>query len=109
MKNSDLRFRLRLAMEERDISQAQLSKLTGISKPTISNYLSGHHLAKTESLIQMSKALNVSEMWLAGYDCPEERVNDSMKTLSNKEQKVIIAYRMNPAFQDAVDKLLGVN
>lgn len=108
MKNSDLQHRLKEAMEVKGYSQADLSKLTGISRPTICNYLSGHHDAKTESLTKMSKALNVSEMWLAGYDCKIERVNDSMKTLTDEEQNVVIAYRLNPEFQEAIKKLLGV-
>lgn len=108
MKNSELKVRLKEAMESKGLSQAMLSRMTGISRATICNYLGGHHDAKMETLMKLSKALNVSEMWLAGYDCPVERVNDSMKTLSDEEQRVVIAYRLNPEFQSAVKRLLGV-
>ena len=58
--------------------------------------------------MDLSKVLNVSELWLAGYPCQMERGNDSERILSDDEQSIIIAYRLHPEFQDAVKKLLGV-
>jgi len=65
--------RLRLALELREMKQVELSEKSGISKPNISCYLSGKYEPKQDALYKMGKALDVAEMWLAGYDIPMER------------------------------------
>lgn len=69
-KSSD---RLREALSSRKMKQADLSELTGISKQSINCYVSGKYEPKQEALYKMGLALDVSEMWLAGYDVPKER------------------------------------
>jgi transcriptional regulator with XRE-family HTH domain len=51
----------------------ELSEKTGISKSSLSSYISNRWQPKQEALYKMAKALEVSEMWLAGYDVPKER------------------------------------
>ena len=65
--------RLKLALELREMKQVELSEKSGISKPNISCYLSGKYEPKQDALYKMGKALDVAEMWLAGYDIPMER------------------------------------
>lgn len=60
--------RLKEALKANDLKQTDLSRLTGIDKSLISNYLSGKYKAKQENLYLIAKALNVSEMWLMGHD-----------------------------------------
>lgn len=59
---------LRSAMEQKSVSQAELSRLTGISKSFISQYLSGKFKPKADKLSLLSKALDVSEAELLGLD-----------------------------------------
>lgn len=65
--------RLREAMDNADKSQADLARETGISKATLSRYLSGQFEPKQIAVNKMAVALNVAEMWLWGCDVPMER------------------------------------
>lgn len=63
-------FRTRLAecLEARNITPAELSRLTNLSKATISMYLSGKIEPKQSSVYVMAKALNVTVEYLMGYE-----------------------------------------
>lgn len=66
-------LRLREAMNAIGKKQVDLVRETGIDKGSISNYLSGRYEPKQEAIYKLALALNVSEMWLWGYDVPQER------------------------------------
>lgn len=74
--------RLNKAMMIRDIKASALSEKTGISKSSLSEYLSGKYEAKQNGIYLLAKALNVSEAWLMGCDVPMEREIDN--SLLNK-------------------------
>lgn len=65
--------RLREAMKEANKTQADLCRETGLSKSTLSRYLSGGFEPKQNAIHKLAMALNVSEMWLWGFDVPMER------------------------------------
>lgn len=65
--------RLREAMYKAEKTQADLARETGISKATLSRYLSGQFEPKQNAVNKMAVALNVAEMWLWGCDVPMER------------------------------------
>lgn len=65
--------RLREGLDIRQMTQAELSKESGISKSSISRYLSGAWEGKQDAVYALSKVLNVNEAWLMGYDVPMER------------------------------------
>ena len=84
--------RLKEALQIRNMKQIDLSVLSGISKQSINSYVSGKYEPKQEALYKMGKALDVSEMWLAGYDIPMERPaaqkeNDQFVDLVERMQK----------------------
>ena len=54
---SDVGDRIRLLRRNKNLSQPQLSLLTGISQPTICDYESGTKLCKYERLVKLSEAL----------------------------------------------------
>ena len=62
--------RLKEAMYNVGKSQADLARETGISKATLSRYLSGQFEPKQIAVNKLAIALNVSEMWLWGCDVP---------------------------------------
>lgn len=68
--------RLNKAMIIRDIKASALSEKTGISKSSLSEYLSGKYEAKQNGIYLLAKALNVSEAWLMGLDVPMTRNDD---------------------------------
>ena len=65
--------RLKQAMNIRDLKAADLSKLSGLSKAQISQYVNGKYEAKQEALYKLAKTLNVSEAWLMGHEVPMDR------------------------------------
>lgn len=60
--------RLKDALEMRGVSQAELSKRTGINRSSISTYLKGEYKAKQDKVDLIAQALNVSPAWLMGFD-----------------------------------------
>ena len=71
--------RLREAMDISCKTQADLVRDTGISKGTLSRYLSGKFEPKQIAINKLAVALNVSEMWLWGCDVPMERPAETKK------------------------------
>ncbi len=67
---------------------SELSSITGISKSSISHYLKGDWEGKQDAVFFISKALNVNEAWLMGYDVPMDRVPSSHVDLSEIENIV---------------------
>lgn len=65
--------RLREAMEEAGKKQVDLMRETGLNRGTISRYLSGEYEPKQNAVQKLAVALDVSEVWLWGYDVPKER------------------------------------
>ncbi len=67
--------RLNKAISLRNIKPVELSEKTGIDKSKISSYMSGRYKAKQDGVYLLAQALNVSEVWLMGYDVPMEKDN----------------------------------
>lgn len=72
--NFKTRFNKVISM--RNIKPTELAQKTGLSKSTISHYMSGYTKPKSDKLFVLAKALNVREQWLMGLDVPMERVSD---------------------------------
>ena len=58
--------RMKKAMDEQNITQADLSSMTGIGRSGISQYLSGKNTPKSKTITLIADALKVSEDWLSG-------------------------------------------
>lgn len=65
--------RLQEALQMKGLKQVDIVNMTGIPKASISAYITQRYQPTSTPLYQIAKALNVSEMWLAGYDTPMER------------------------------------
>lgn len=61
-------IRLEQAMNEYGISQAELSRRSGVAESTISSYRTGAYAPRNKKLYLIATALNVSPSWLMGYD-----------------------------------------
>ena len=60
--------RLNEAFNASGMTQTELCKKTGINKGAMSSYLSGRYFPKQKSIELLSAALNVSILYLMGYD-----------------------------------------
>lgn len=65
--------RLRQAMDAKGKKQVDLVRETGLDKGSINHYVSGKYEPKQIAINKLAIALDVSEMWLWGYDVPMER------------------------------------
>ena len=105
--------RLREAMYKAEKTQADLARETGISKATLSRYLSGQFEPKQNAVNKMAVALNVAEMWLWGCDVPMKRTAETKKEqpteydgLSNNLKELIEQLKELP--EDKIQMLLQV-
>lgn len=73
MENYERKNRISEALSLRNMKAVELAEKSGISKSSLSSYISNRWQPKQGALYKMAKALGVSEMWLAGYDVPMER------------------------------------
>ena len=95
--------RIREALKAAGIKQIELAEATGLSHSTISRYLSGRMEPKPKAISLMAKALGVTEMWLWGYDVPQERPLEQKK--NDELLKVIARLRSDPEFNELVTQL----
>lgn len=114
-RTANVADRLREAMQNTGKTQADLSRETGISKATLSRYLSGLFEPKQIAINKLAMALNVSEMWLWGCDVPMERaaIKKEQPTefdgLSDKRKAFIEkVMQMSESDLDKLDKILSL-
>lgn len=101
-RSSTTSQRLQQAMDEAGMKQADLARATGLPKGGISNYVTGRYKPKSDVINKLAKALNVSEMWLWGYDVPKERPNKTSPEdpqLNEGEKVLIDLFRRVPEDQ----------
>ena len=100
--------RIKQMMQIRDITQADLARITGIRASSISDYLSGKYQPKQDKIALIADALSVNPGWLMGYDEPKKPISSSIvekkenrdllahyQKLSEHEQKILITMIYN--------------
>ena len=112
--------RIKSALKLREKKQIDLVRETGLDKGSISYYCSGKYEPKQDAIYKMAKALDVSEMWLWGYDCPmerpiEQKENDALVDLvdrirNDKEFRSLVAKldKLNSSQIEGLMKLMGI-
>jgi transcriptional regulator with XRE-family HTH domain len=90
--------RISTALTKRGMRQSELCNIAKVPKSSLSLYLSGAYEPKQDRIYAMSKALNVSEAWLMGYDVPMEREKSSPEEpkLSEGERMLLDLFRRVP-------------
>ena len=71
-------------MAEKNMRAAELSRRTGISKPRLSQYLSGVYIPKADAICAMAQALAINEGYLLGTSdstSPEKSEDTRFKAL----------------------------
>lgn len=99
--------RIRIAMNNAGKKQIDIVRETGIDKGSMSHYLKGRYEPKQDVVFVLARALNVSEMWLWGYDCPmqrpiEQKNNDAMSD-------IIVKMRTDADFFEAVNIMYSLD
>lgn len=95
--------RIKLAMKKAGKKQADIVRDIGIDKGSMSHYVNGKYEPKQDVVFKLARILDVSEMWLWGYDCPMERTVEQKNndTLSD----IVIRLRTDSDFFSLVKSL----
>lgn len=91
-----IKDRLNEALRLRGITAADLSRMTGINKSSISRYLSGESIPRSLAIGKMAEAIHVSPAWVLGYDVPMETgkpfVKMEIEKLNPTNQQRLMSY-----------------
>ena len=107
-RQATISARIKKALRIKGMKQADLCHITKIPKSSLSQYLSGDFEPKQDRIYLISKALNVSEAWLMGFDVPMERQDPKNNSspekikLSEGEQMLLELFRKIPEDQQGL-------
>jgi len=87
--------------------QVDLVERTGLPKTSINAWIKQRWQPKQKALMIMAKALDVSEMWLAGYDVPMERPAAQKK--SDELTQLIIEIKEDEDLKDLFTSISHLN
>lgn len=87
--------RLIYAMSKRNLKQSDLVKMTGINKGAMSSYINGRYEPKQNNIYLLSKALDVNEAWLLGYDVE----------MDNNQKNIVLGSELNKIINDISKQL----
>lgn len=83
--------RIREALDLRGMKQADLCRMTGISKSSMSGYVSGRDDPKQDKIYAMAQVLGVNPAWLYGFS--DEREPRENMPVSSAERRMIVDFR----------------
>lgn len=87
--------RLKIALQENNMKAIDLAKKTGISKSSISDWLSGKYEAKQDKVFVLAETLGVDEGWLMGLDVPMRKsrnINFVYDQLNSRRKKNVYKF-----------------
>ena len=96
-------IRLQEAMSSVNKKQIDLVKETGLNRSTISRYIAGSCEPKQDAIYKLAKALNVTEMWLWGYNVSKERSETQKK--NDQLVELVTLLRKDNEFAEMVKML----
>lgn len=109
----DMADRIKSVMNEKGITQSELSRLTGINKGTINHYLKAKYNPRPSVICAIARALNVSEQWImtgesvSDYTYNESQFIDSYRRLTPEHQHTLSAFMNSLAFTQANEEKLA--
>lgn len=87
--NMEFKDRVIARMKELNISSTELSKLSGVSKATVSFWINGTNGAKGKNLLALAKALDCSPQWLSdGSGSASDQASDGGSAASTTAELV---------------------
>lgn len=99
--------RINQALEVRGMKAVELAERSGISESLIASYRKQRWQPKQTALYSMAKVLEVSEMWLAGYDVPMERPVEQVSM--DKLSTTVNTLRNNKRYQELVNAIIELD
>ena len=90
-----IKDRLNEAMRLRGMNLTELAERSGLNKSSVSRYLTGKVIPRSDAIGKMATALTVSPAWVLGYDVTmdgEEPVHIDIDKLNELNKAKIMAY-----------------
>ena len=90
-----IKDRLNEAMRLRGMNLSELAERSGLNKSSVSRYLSGNMIPRSNAIEKMAVALTVSPTWVLGYDVTmdgEGIRHIELDRLSDLNKEKIFAY-----------------
>lgn len=100
---AELKDRLQQALDRKGWKAVDLVEKTGVPKGAVSYYLSGRSKPKADRLYIIAQALDVSEIWLLGYDVPMTRT--AAQKQNDQLAQLIVRLRTDAGFFSTVSTL----
>lgn len=101
--------RLIEAMHEAEITLTELAEKSGIKKSSISHYTHGTQSPSNISSMAMAKVLNVSPVWLMGFDVPKSRelfLRNQQETSPVTPRELELIYKLRELDEDGLNFVL---
>lgn len=99
--------RINEALKIRRMKQAELAEKTSITRGTISNWAHQRYQPKQKNLSLLAQALNVSELWLAGYDVPMEQPAERVRKDERLSNLLINITKLNENQLSMVESMVN--
>ena len=99
--------RIREALQIRNMKQVDLCEKTGIKKSSLNSWITQRWQPKQDAIMKMARALDVSEMWLAGYDVSMDRPVEQKK--SDELVKLIHSIRLDEDLKNLLLSICSLN
>jgi len=107
MKN-EFQYRLLKAIGAKQISAAELSRMSGVNKVAISNYINGVYIPKQDKCYALAIALDVDPGWLMTGDEPRKTRNENAEDPPKTEEARILAKGIDKLPQEQREQALSV-
>ena len=101
-KKDIIASRLKEARRMAGLSQAQVARLLGLHRPSVSEIEAGHRRVIADELVQFAELYEVSVSWLAGEGTEKLDIFDDKLQLAARELR-----KLKPADLDRLLALLG--
>lgn len=100
---------IKILLQERNLKQADLCRMTGIQTSLMSDYFGGKKSPTIKNAVLIADALRVSLDMLVGKENVFNQHPDADGGYTPHETTLIAHYRKRPELQRAVDILLGID
>lgn len=88
----EINQRIRDEMKRQDLNNTQLAQLSGLSRSTVSRYVSDKIEPKQNAIGALAKALKVSPAWLLGFTDKNTEVYIELEKLTDTNRARLLAY-----------------
>lgn len=103
----EIQNRIKEALSLRGMKQVELAEKSGLNQQKINPWINQRWQPKQDSLYKMAKVLDVSELWLAGYDVAMERPKEQKKMDQLAES--ILRLKADKRYIELVNKIVKLD